>query len=68
MIVQRDPETAHAFMQDLAGRLANRTQLTSDGHKPYLRAVDAAFGGDVDYAVLVKIRKQLRRPEALQPR
>jgi hypothetical protein len=42
-------------MEDLAARLANRVQLTSDGHKPYLRAVDAAFGEDIDYAMLIKI-------------
>jgi hypothetical protein len=43
------------FMDDLAKRLANRVQLTSDGHKPYLEAVEGAFGGDIDYATLVKI-------------
>ena len=38
------------FMDDLARRLANRVQLTSDGHRPYLEAVEGAFGGDIDYA------------------
>jgi IS1 family transposase len=52
---QRDPETARSFMEDLAGRLANRVQLTSDGLKIYLKAVKAAFGDDIDYAMLVKI-------------
>ena len=42
-------------MVDLSRRLANRVQLTSDGHKAYLEAVEGAFGGDVDYAMLVKI-------------
>ncbi len=42
-------------MQDLAGRIANRVQLTTDGHRPYLAAVEDAFGGDIDYAMLVKI-------------
>lgn len=51
----RDSEYAMAFMDDLAGRLANRVQLTSDGHKAYLEAVEGAFGGDVDYAMLVKL-------------
>ncbi len=51
----RDAEYASAFMTDLAGRLANRVQLTTDGHKAYLEAVEGAFGGDVDYAMLVKI-------------
>jgi hypothetical protein len=42
-------------MDDLKERLANRVQLTSDGHRPYLIAVDTVFGDDVDYAMLVKI-------------
>lgn len=50
----RDSEYATAFMCDLASRLANRVQLTSDGHKPYLKAVEEAFGGAVDYSMLVK--------------
>lgn len=51
----RDSETAIVFMDDLRSRLANRVQLTSDGHKAYLEAVEGAFGGDVDYAMLVKV-------------
>jgi len=51
----RDLGEAHAFMQDLAGRLSHRVQLTSDGHKPYLAAVRGAFNGEVDYATLVKL-------------
>jgi IS1 family transposase len=51
----RDGECAMWFMDDLASRLANRVQLTSDGHKAYLEAVEGAFGCDVDYAMLVKI-------------
>ena len=43
------------FMDDLAKRLANRVQLTSDGHKAYLEAVEGAFGSDIDYAMLVKL-------------
>ncbi len=42
-------------MDDLASRLVNRVQLTSDGHKPYLDAIEGAFGGDIDYAMLVKV-------------
>jgi hypothetical protein len=42
-------------MDDLRDRLANRVQLTSDGHRAYLEAVEGAFGGDVDYAQLVKL-------------
>jgi len=55
VIGQRDPDTARQFMEDLAQRLANRIQLTSDGLKCYLNAVKAAFGNDIDYAMLVKI-------------
>lgn len=51
----RTPDYAEAFMRDVAFRLENRVQLTSDGHKPYLNAVDAAFHGQIDYAVLQKI-------------
>ena len=51
----RDSDSAIVFMDDLAQRLANRVQLTSDGHKAYLEAVEGAFGGDIDYAMLVKI-------------
>lgn len=49
-----DGEYALAFMDDLRSRLANRVQLTSDGHRAYLEAVEGAFGGDVDYAQLAK--------------
>lgn len=51
----RDAEYAAAFMEDVAGRLASRVQLTTDGLKAYLNAVDDAFGADVDYAQLVKL-------------
>lgn len=51
----RDGDAAIAFMDDLAKRLANRVQLTSDGHKAYLEAIEGAFGGDIDYAQLVKL-------------
>jgi IS1 family transposase len=51
----RDADYAKAFIADLAGRLKNRVQLTSDGHSPYLQAVEDAFGSKVDYAMLVKM-------------
>ena len=50
----RDAGTATEFTQDLASRLANRVQLTSDGNRLYLSAVEDAFGADIDYAMLVK--------------
>ena len=51
----RDSGYAMDFMDDLRSRLSNRVQLTTDGHKAYLEAVEGAFGGDVDYAQLVKL-------------
>lgn len=55
LIGGRDAEYANDFMQDVASRLATRVQLTTDGHKAYLEAVEGAFGADVDYAMLVKL-------------
>ncbi len=55
LVGSRDAGCATEFMQDLASRLVNRVQLTTDGHKMYLSAVEEAFGGDVDFAQLVKI-------------
>ncbi len=51
----RDAGAAYHFIHDLASRLANRVQLTTDGHKAYLSAVEDAFGAEVDYAQLIKI-------------
>lgn len=55
LVGDRDADAANTFIQDVAGRLATRVQLTTDAHKPYLEAVEGAFGADVDYAMLVKI-------------
>lgn len=60
----RDAGAAYHFMHDLASRLAHRVQLTTDGHKPYLIAVDDAFGGEVDYAQLIKIYGEGPKTEA----
>jgi IS1 family transposase len=54
-IGRRDGFTAQAFIRDLADRLASRVQLTTDGHKVYLEAVEGAFGSEIDYAMLVKL-------------
>lgn len=54
----RDASYAYRFMIDLKGRLANRVQLTTDGHNVYLWAVEDAFGSEVDYAMLVKLYGQ----------
>jgi IS1 family transposase len=51
----RNADAAMEFIDDLASRLANRVQITTDGHGPYVNAIDTAFGGEVDYAMLVKI-------------
>jgi IS1 family transposase len=51
----RSAQTAYAFIHDLAERLTNRVQLTTDGHRAYLEAVEDAFGGDIDYAMLIKL-------------
>ena len=55
LVGNRDGETAKVFIDDLASRLASRVQLTTDGHKPYLEAIEDSFGADIDYAMLIKI-------------
>jgi IS1 family transposase len=66
MVGGRDGEYAMALMDDLRGRLANRVQLTTDGHKAYLSAVEEAFGDDIDYAQLIKLYGDA--PEAFKGR
>ena len=51
----RDADWGMAFMNDLKSRLANRVQLTTDGHVVYLKAVEEAFGSEIDYALLIKV-------------
>jgi IS1 family transposase len=63
LVSSRDADAALEFMLDLQGRLANRVQLTSDGHGAYLRAVEGSFGDDIDYAMLVKIYGNTSRVE-----
>ncbi|MFH0983412.1 MAG: IS1 family transposase [Planctomycetota bacterium] len=55
MVGRRDAATAREFMLDLAGRVVNRIQLTTDGYKVYLDAVENAFEFEVDYVQLVKL-------------
>lgn len=55
LVGSRDADCANDFIADLASRVSSRIQLTSDGHRPYLEAVEGAFGADVDYAMLVKV-------------
>ncbi|HVG33925.1 MAG TPA: IS1 family transposase [Pyrinomonadaceae bacterium] len=52
---RRDAHAASEFINDLASRLAHRVMLTTDGFRPYLEAVEGAFGADIDYAMLIKI-------------
>jgi IS1 family transposase len=69
LVGRRDFATATTFMKDVAGRLKNRVQLTTDGHKAYLNAVDDAFGKDIDRGgpqksdsrIKCKIRQKTRR-------
>jgi IS1 family transposase len=62
LVGDRSGETATRFVCDLSGRLANRVQITSDGHRAYLEAVEAGFGGDVDYAQLIKLYGEVPHP------
>lgn len=55
MVGDRDASSAKVFIDDLRARLANRVQLTTDGLRSYLTAINSAFGDDVDYAMLVKL-------------
>lgn len=64
LVGYRDAGHAYEFISDLKDRLVNRVQLTTDGHKMYVQAVDDAFGSEVDYAMLVKIYQADRAGEA----
>jgi len=59
LVGDRSSETAKRFICDPSGRLANRIQLTSDGHKVYVNAVEEGFGAAIDYAQLVKVYGQV---------
>lgn len=63
LVGNRDGDTAAVFIKDLKTRLANRVQLTTDGHKAYLQAVEDAFGADIDYAMLIKLYGASDDPE-----
>lgn len=62
-IGRRDSQTACEFVSDLASRLSNRVQITSDGHRAYLEAVEGAFGCAVDYSMLIKMYSNDRETE-----
>jgi IS1 family transposase len=61
-IGDRSGATATEFVCDLSGRLADRVQVTSEGHRAYLEAVEAGFGADVDYAQLIKLYGEVPHP------
>ncbi len=63
LVGPRTSDAAMEFIHDLKSRLANRVQLTTDGHKPYLTAVESAFGSDIDYAMLVKVYGKTSKKE-----
>ena len=63
LVAQRNLTAAQAFMGDLASRLKHRVQITTDGHKVYLEAVEGAFGSEVDYSMLVKIYGNEPQPQ-----
>jgi IS1 family transposase len=64
LVGDRDADYANAFITDLAGRLQNRVQLTTDGLKVYLDAVEDVFGADIDFAQLIKIYGEAKtKPE-----
>ncbi|MBZ5535400.1 MAG: IS1 family transposase [Acidobacteriia bacterium] len=63
LVGDRGAGCAHEFISDLASRLSHRVQLTTDGHRVYLTAVEDAFGSNIDYAMLVKIYGEDRKEE-----
>jgi IS1 family transposase len=67
LVGERDAKSARVFIEDLAGRLKNRVQLTTDGLKVYLEAVEGAFGADIDYAMLQKIYESSQEETRYSP-
>jgi IS1 family transposase len=67
LVGNRDAKSATMFIEDLANRLAGRVQLTSDGLKVYLDAVEGAFGADIDYSMLVKMYESTQEETRYSP-
>ncbi len=63
LVGKRDGRYAKIFIEDLASRLNNRVQLTTDGHKAYLEAVESAFASQIDYAMLIKLYGDSQEPD-----
>ncbi|MBI2166923.1 MAG: DDE-type integrase/transposase/recombinase [Candidatus Omnitrophica bacterium] len=55
LVADRGLDSAKEFIEDLASRLSNRVQLTTDGHRAYFEAIESAFGSNIDYAQLIKL-------------
>ncbi len=68
MLGDRGAETAQMFMRDVASRISNRVQLTTDGHRVYAAAAEEAFGSEIDYAMLVKMHWMPHRSDERQAR
>jgi len=66
LVANRTAESANVFMKDVASRLKNRVQITTDGYKIYVNAIEKAFGCDIDYAMLVKIYGDDNKPKDAQ--
>jgi IS1 family transposase len=66
LVGPRDAQAAFTFIDDVRSRLVNRIQLTTDGHRPYIEAVEEAFGADIDYATLEKIYASPAKVEAIR--
>ncbi|PKN86609.1 MAG: IS1 family transposase [Deltaproteobacteria bacterium HGW-Deltaproteobacteria-1] len=66
-VANRSAEAAKIFMEDLSSRLKNRVQLTTDGHRAYLTAVESAFAGNIDYAMLVKLYESSQEETRYSP-
>lgn len=67
MVGNRDARTARIFIDDLASRLASRVQLTTDGLKVYLEAIEDAFGSEIDYSILIKTYKSSQEETRYSP-
>jgi IS1 family transposase/uncharacterized protein YerC len=67
LVGTRDDWAARDFISDLGSRLANRVQITTDGYKPYIQAIEAEFGSNVDYARLIKRTARMTPTKSIRP-
>ena len=66
LVAERNAAATHAFIHDLSMRLAHRIQLTTDGHRAYLEAVEGAFGAEIDFAQLIKLYGNDPQPQEVR--